>query len=153
MNIRAPVKRAMRARRAMTLVEVLAVVVILGLIAGTLLVGFSGSFGRARHELAKTGIGVVVQKLELLNIAKGGFPAADVGLAALTDGQATPGDAWYLGREQLLDPWNRPYLYLAPGPDGLPYEVVTLGADGVQGGRGEDADVTSARLREGAASR
>ena len=138
-------------RAGMTLVEVLAVVVILGLIAGTLLVGFSGSFGRAKHELAKSGIGVVLQKVELLKIGRGEFPAADMGLGALTDGQAKPSDPWYLAKEQMLDPWGRQYLYVAPGPDGLPYEIVTLGADGVQGGQGEDADISSAHLRADAA--
>ena len=54
----------MRSRSGMTLVEILAVVVILGLIAGTLAVSFSGSFGKAKHELAKTGIGQIVQKVE-----------------------------------------------------------------------------------------
>ena len=46
-------------RSGMTLVEILAVVVILGLLAGTLLMGFSGSFGKAKHELAKTAIGQI----------------------------------------------------------------------------------------------
>ena len=48
--------------RAMTLVEILAVVVILGLVAGTLLIGFSGSFGKAKHELAKSGIGIIASQ-------------------------------------------------------------------------------------------
>ena len=72
----------------MTLVEVLAVVVILGLIAGTLVVGFSGAFGKARHELAKTGIGVIVSRIELYKLEYGKWPANDAGLASLSDGQA-----------------------------------------------------------------
>jgi len=63
-------------RRAMTLVEVLAVVVILGLLAGTLAVGFSGAFGKGKHELAKTGIAQVVGRLELLKMDRGTFPAS-----------------------------------------------------------------------------
>ena len=43
-----------RTRRGMTLVEVLAVVVILGLLAGTLAIGFSGAF-RVFQDSPKTG--------------------------------------------------------------------------------------------------
>ena len=40
-----------------------------------------------------------------------------------------------------LDPWGNPYQYNTPGPDGRDYEVVSYGADGREGGEGEDADV------------
>lgn len=135
-------------RRAMTLVEILAVVVILGLVAGTLLVGFSGSFGKARHELAKSGIGVVVTQLEKYRLEHSAWPSNEQGLAVLTDGQAKPTDSYYVNPGQLLDPWGRPYLYVTPGPDGHPYEVITYGADGQPGGEGEDADLSSVNLRE-----
>ena len=131
----------------MTLVEVLAVVVILGLIAGTLLVGFSGSFGKAKHELAKSGIGIVVTQLEKYRLDKGTWPSNDQGLSVLTDGQAKPTDSYYLNAGQLQDPWNRIYLYITPGPDGHPYEVLTYGADGQPNGEAEDADITSVNLR------
>ncbi len=134
-------------RCGMTLVEVLAVVVILGLIAGTLLVGFSGSFGKAKHELAKSGIGIVVTQLEKYRLEHSAWPSNEQGLAVLSDGQAKPTDAYYLAHGQLLDPWERPYLYITPGPEGHPYEVLTYGADGQPGGEDEDADVSSADLR------
>jgi general secretion pathway protein G len=131
----------------MTLVEVMAVVVILGLIAGILLVGFSGSFGKAKHELSKSGIGVVVGQLEKYRLEHGAWPSNDVGLSALTDGTATPQSSYYLKPGQLIDPWNRPYLFVTPGPDGHPYEVMSYGADGQAGGEGENADVSSIDLR------
>jgi general secretion pathway protein G len=137
------------ARRGMTLVELLAVVVILGLIAGTLLVGFSASFGTAKHELARTGIGVIVTRLETYRIEHGKWPGNDSGLAALTDGQSLPTQPWYLAPDQLRDPWKNPYLYVTPGPGGHPFEVLSYGADNRPGGEGEDADISSANLRAG----
>jgi general secretion pathway protein G len=80
---------------------------------------------------------------------KGAWPGNDVGLAALTDGQAVPTASYYLGKDKLLDPWGRAYLFIAPGPDGHPYEVITYGADGQTGGTGEDADLLSTDLRGG----
>lgn len=133
----------------MTLVEILAVVVILGLVAGTLLIGFSGSFGKAKHELAKSAIGIIVSQIEKFRLEKGSWPTNDLGLAVLTDGQASPTAAYYLSPGQLRDPWNRQYLYVAPGPNGHPYEVLSYGADGQPGGTlgTEDADITSVNLR------
>ena len=140
--------RLRQSRRGMTLVEVLAVVVILGLIAGTLAVGFSGAFAKGKRELAKTGIGIAVGKVEAYRIEHDAWPGADLGLAALSDGHAPPTASYYLKPDQLLDPWNNPYVFIAPGPNGHPYEIVSYGADGQPGGTGEDADVSSVNLRK-----
>lgn len=135
-------------RRAMTLVEVLAVVVILGLIAATLTVGFSGAFGKGKHELAKTGLSQIVAKIEVYRMDKSQWPPPELGLSALTDGSATPTAAYYLPSDRLLDPWGRRFAYIQPGPNGHPYEVVSYGADGQPGGQGEDADLSSIVMRK-----
>ena len=59
-----------------------------------------------------------------------------------------PTASYYLSPGQLLDPWDRPFIYATPGPNRQPYEVLSLGADGQQGGEGENADISSADLRE-----
>jgi general secretion pathway protein G len=128
----------------MTLIEILAVVVILGLLAATLVGGLSGKLGTARHELAKTQIAQVVNAIEAFNLANGRPPTASDGLQVLS---ANPQAPFFLEAGKLLDPWSKPYQYLIPGPNGMPYEVVTFGADGQQGGTGENADVSSVDLR------
>jgi len=139
----------MRRRPAsgLTLVEVLAVVVILGMIAGVLVIGFSGSFGKARQELARTGIASVAAKVEIYYAEYGRWPSAQEGLAVLSEGRAAPTAPYFIGRDQLTDPWGNPFLYVVPGPDGHPYEIVSLGADNRPGGTGEDADISSRKLR------
>ena len=136
--------RSPHRRLGMTLVEVLAVVVILGIIATALSVGFSGTFGKAKAELAKTGIAQIVQKLELYRIEHDAWPDLSMGLAALSEGQASPSDPYFLEPNQLLDPWKRPFHFVTPGPGGRPFEVLSLGADGVPGGDGENRDISSA---------
>ena len=42
------------------------------------------------------------------------------------------------------DPWHNEYRYTAPGQKG-PYDVVSLGADGKEGGDGPDKDITNAQ--------
>jgi len=153
-----PSRQTRTRRRAMTLVEVLAVVVILGLMAATLTVGFSGAFGKGKRELAKTGVSIIVGKLEIYhmdhsglrsdsNEAGSGWPDNSEGLAVLTDGRAAPSSAHYLSPDKLKDPWGRPFYYVTPGPDGHPYEVISFGADGQPGGVDDNADISSLNLR------
>jgi len=133
----------------MTLVEVLAVVVILGLLAGTLAVGFSGAFAKGKRELAKAGIGIIQQKLEAYRVENDAWPSVEDGLAALSDGAASPTSVYYPSPDQITDPWGRPYYLIIPGPAGHPYEIVSYGADAQPGGDAENADLSSIYLRAG----
>ncbi|MCW5769560.1 MAG: type II secretion system protein GspG [Phycisphaeraceae bacterium] len=141
-------RRGKRWRGAMTLVEVLAVVVILGLLAATLMTGFSSGIGKGRREIARTTIAQVVAKLELYNLQHHTWPDNDMGLSALAEPHAVPSDAYYLPADLRTDPWNRVLLYVTPGPGGMPFEVLSLGSDGAPGGEGEAADISSVALRE-----
>ncbi len=42
---------------------------------------------------------------------------------------------------RTTDGWGNELVFVVPGPDGLPYDIVSLGADGRQGGTGEAADI------------
>ncbi len=132
-----------RHRAGMTLVEILAVVVILGLLAATLTVGITAKMGKAKQEICKTQIAQIVGQLQIFQMEKRNLPPANAGLNALT---ADPKASWYLEPAKLLDPWGAPYVYLVPGPDGLPFEVLSYGADSQPGGSGDAADVSSAHL-------
>ena len=129
----------------MTLVEVLAVVIILGLIAGTLTYSFRGQVGRAKRELAKTGIGVIVSAIETYALETGSLPTMEDGVQVLT--QIPPGRSEpYLKPDQLLDPWGSQYVYITPGPNSS-YQVLSYGADKALGGaEGDDQDITSDAL-------
>ena len=135
----------LRIRRGMTLVEVLAVVVILGLLAATLVGGLAGKLSTARHEIARTQIGQIVSHLESYQLAHQRLPTTGEGLAALTRDHTA---AFYLEAGKLIDPWGRTYQFLVPGPDNRPFEILTLGADGQRGGTGDNADLSSAALRQ-----
>ena len=47
-------------------------------------------------------------------------------------------------RQKLpLDPWDSEYVYMSPGEDNRPYELISLGADARLGGEGYAADISS----------
>ena len=127
----------------MTLIEVLAVVVILGMLAATLTIGISGRIGKAKHEIAKTQLAQIAGAIETFRLDQRRLPTTGEGLAVLS----SPADsAYFLEAGKLIDPWGKPYLYLVPGPDGLSFEVVTYGEDGQPGGTGDKADISTADL-------
>ncbi len=143
--------QASRRCAGLTLVEVLAVVVILGLIAATLTLSFRGQVGTAKRQLAKTGIGVVANAVETFALETGRVPTMEEGLDILT--RPTPGRSDpFIKPDKLRDPWGSRYLYITPGPTGAPgsYQVISLGSDRATGGSaGTDAaDLSSDDLSE-----
>ena len=43
------------------------------------------------------------------------------------------------------DPWGNEYKYAAPARNGAPYEIISLGADGKEGGEGANKDISSSQ--------
>ncbi|UYV13457.1 MAG: type II secretion system protein GspG [Phycisphaera sp.] len=128
----------------MTLVEVLAVVVLLGILAATLTVGLTSAFGQGKRELARTSVAGAKAKVELFHVSTGRWPES---LQELVDAQPSAGH--YLPVDAARDPWGTMMQLVVPGPSGHPFEIISLGADGRVGGNGEDADLSSLDLREG----
>lgn len=128
-----------------TILEVLVVLAIIAMIAAVAGPRLIGYLGRAKSETAKLQIDQLGNSLQLFYIDTGRYPTDAEGLGVLIS--APPGDAsWagpYLSDENgLTDPWGRAYLYKVPGETSLP-AITSLGRDGVRGGSGEDADLSS----------
>jgi general secretion pathway protein G len=127
-----------------TLMELLIVLVIVGLLAALVGPTLYQQIKPARQSAARAQIENFATALDAYFIDAGRFPTTQEGLAVLRakgDGDAK----WkgpYLKKEVPLDPWGNAYVYAAPGRNGG-YEIVSLGADGREGGEDDDADVTS----------
>jgi general secretion pathway protein G len=59
------------------------------------------------------------------------------------DGLEDWGGRYLTKRRSLRDAWDRDYVYVMPGPNGEPYEIISLGADGMEGGEKLNADLSS----------
>lgn len=105
-------------RSAFTLVEVLLVVVIIGVLAGMLVVRLAGRSEEARIARAQADVrGQLSLALDLFEQDIGRYPAAEEGLAALVENPGLPG--WkgsYLQGDLKPDPWGTEYSY-SPDPD------------------------------------
>ena len=137
-----------QARRAMTFVELLAVLVILGMVAGVFTISIAGRFNTSKRELAKSQMGLISGNIESYYTIKNEYPSGDMGLAVLTEPHASPSDAYYMKPDQLLDPWGNMIYIEAPARDGHPYELVSFGADGQPGGTNENEDLRSLSMRD-----
>ena len=81
--------------------------------------------------------------LDLFYLDVGRYPSADEGLTALAKrpGNASVWNGPYLKNASVpADPWGHVYIYRAPAERG-PYEIVSLGSDGQEGGTGTAADI------------
>jgi len=127
----------------MSLSEVVVVIAILGGLAGTATMSVRGHRVRARQDVARKDIGAIVQALEAFRAMNNRFPTCQEGLDVLS--RARTSHFGPLLRGGAVDPWGRPYRYDAP-PAGNRCRVVSLGADGREGGQGGDQDISSDEL-------
>ncbi len=131
-------------QQGFTLVEMLVVITIIGLIMGLIGPRVLNYLSESKVKAAKIQLQSFSSALDLFYLDAGRFPSTSEGLAALV--QRTPGvAAWngpYLkGGAVPNDPWNHPYLYRAPGEHG-PYDIMSYGSDGQEGGSGIAADIS-----------
>lgn len=133
-----------RGDRGITLIELLVVMVIIAMFATLVGQRLFRNVERARETQAKAQISEFESVLDTFRLDVGRYPTAEEGLQAL---RARPGtlerwDGPYLRKDVPLDPWQHPYVYRFPGQHG-DYDLLALGADGQEGGEGENADVVN----------
>lgn len=132
-------------RNGFTIVEVLVVVIILGMLAAFVVPGVFKKLGQAKTQIAKAKIGTIGGALEQFALNCNRLPTDEEGLDALVNAPPELEEKWgsrYLKASQILDPWDNPYIYFSEGTINVgSYDLISLGADGEEGGEGENADI------------
>ncbi|HTC19433.1 MAG TPA: type II secretion system major pseudopilin GspG [bacterium] len=127
-----------------TLIELLIVLVILSLLAALVGPALVERLKPAKRTVAQSQIEEFMAALDNFYVDSGRYPTNEEGLQALRE-KPPAAKSWkgpYLKKDVPDDPWGYPYVYRSPGRNGG-YEIVSYGADGKEGGEGENADVTS----------
>ena len=132
---------------AFTLVELLVVILIIGMLAGFVAPKMFKGLGKAKADIAKAKMALIEDALGRFYIDCGRYPDDSEGLQALLEAPADLQEKWngpYSKRSELLDPWGNPYIYLAEGQyNPGSFDLVSYGADGAEGGEGDNADIVN----------
>ena len=132
-------------RGGFTLIELMVVIIILGILATLVGPKMFGRVGEAKQKAAATQIELFGTALDSFRLDVGRYPTTAEGLEALIS-PVSGLDTWngpYLKKKAIpLDPWNNPYIYESPGVNG-DYDLISYGADKMEGGEKENKDVVS----------
>jgi general secretion pathway protein G len=128
-----------------SLIELLIVLAIIGLIVGLVGPRMLNYLENSKVRSARLQIENFNKSLDLFFLDAGRYPTSAEGLEALVQKPAAV-TAWagpYLKGDKVpADPWGSRYNYRSPGEHGR-YDLYSYGADGRDGGTGNDADITN----------
>lgn len=131
---------ARSARRGLTLIEIMVVIALLGVLGTVIVVNLGGTLEDGKVGATKVhmkNIDSTLMRFALLNGGK--YPTTAEGLEKAK--------AKFPKGKVPVDPWGNAYIYRSPATHGSEkYELVSLGADGKEGGDGADADIKSWEL-------
>jgi general secretion pathway protein G len=131
--------------RGFTLIEIMVVVVILAILGTLVAPQILGRIDEARVTKARNDLRLYESALDLYRMDNFKYPTTDQGLQALVTKPNDPNLKNYRPegyvKQLQKDPWGHDYIYVSPGSNGQPYDLLSYGADGQPGGTGNDADI------------
>jgi len=125
------------ARRGLTLIEIMVVIALLGVLGTVIVVNLAGTLEEGKASAAAVQMKSIDQALmSYAMMNKGKYPTTAEGLEKAK--------SKFKNAKVPTDPWGNSYIYRSPATRGSgKYELVSLGADGKEGGDGADADIKS----------
>ena len=135
--------------KGFTIVEVMAVLIILGLLSTVVAVSVVGHVKDSRVKTTKLNLKKLHEIVEDFVIRTGRYPNEDLGLEELIEQPSDiPAESWPEGgflktTEVPKDAWSNEFIFERFPESGKPFAIVSYGADGEQGGESYDADLYS----------
>ncbi len=130
-----------------TMVELMAVLIILGLLAAVVVRNFVGKIDQGKVIQTKANLKLLHTAINEFHMDCGRWPGEDEGLTVLIQQPpdvTTYPPGGYLDTTDLpKDAWGRDFLYELNPESGKAFVIKSLGADGQEGGEGYDADLYS----------
>jgi general secretion pathway protein G len=140
-------KHSRKSEKGFTMVELMAVIIILGFLAAMVVSNFMGQTDKARVITTKANLKKLHSAVIQFKMDTGRYPTEEEGLGALIEQPSDlegyePGG--YLETTDIpLDAWNNEFAYQRYPESGKPFVVISYGADGEPGGEEYDTDLYS----------
>jgi general secretion pathway protein G len=140
-------KTKKKQRSGFTIIEIMAVLIILGMLATVVAINVVGHVKESRVRTTKLNLKKLHQAVVSFEMQTGRYPSEDAGLQELIE-QPSDVDNWPQGgfletTEIPKDAWGNDFVYELNPESGKPFVIISYGADGQPGGEGDDADLYS----------
>jgi len=140
-------KRKRRLQTGFTMVELMAILVIIGLLATLVVTKVATKIDQARVTTTKANLKILHSAVNQFKMDTGRFPTEEEGLKALVE-QPSDVTNWEPGgyletTENPRDGWGHDFIYERLPESGKPFVIKSLGADDEEGGEDYDADLYS----------
>ncbi len=144
MNFHPETRRRSMLRKGFTLLELIVVITIIGILGTMVVVKVGGWTSKAKEAKIKNDLKSIIDAAEMWQAATGRYPES---LEELKGGKTIDGEDTGIKVENTKDPWSNEYLYEL-STDGSP-RVRCLGADGMEGGDGDNKDYEMPQVEMG----
>ncbi len=134
-------------RKGFTMVELMAVLIIIGLLATLVVTKVATKIDQARVTTTKANLKILHSSVNQFKMDTGRFPSEEMGLEELLEQPSDvenyePGG--YLETTEIpKDGWGNDFIYELFPESGKPFVIKSLGADGEEGGEDYDTDLHS----------
>ncbi len=131
-------------KKAFSLMELMIVIIVLGLLAALVLPNVIGRGEQAKQKLVCIQMKTISEALKTYKLELHSYPSMEEGIQALIQNPDTqkykdyPDGGYLDGKKIPKDPWDGEYVYLL---DDSGFDLVSLGADGKEGGEKENKDI------------
>ena len=136
-----------RVRKGFTMVELMAMLIIIGLLATLVVTKVATQIDRARVTTTKANLKLLHAAVNQFKMDTSRYPSEEAGLKELLE---KPGDVTNYQESGYLestgipkDAWGNEFVYMLNPESGKPFVIISYGADGKEGGEGYDADLYS----------
>ena len=129
------------------MVELMAMLIIIGLLATLVITRVAGQIDKARVTTTKANLKALHAAVNQFKMDTTRWPSEDAGLMELVE-EPTDVENWQPGgyletTEITTDGWGREFIYERFPESGKAFAIISLGADGEEGGEEYDADLSS----------
>ncbi len=137
----------LKSQAGMSIIEILIAITLLGVVGTIVVTNVIGSLNEGEVKTTKIQIKTLGNILLDYRRKCGLYPTSDQGLDALVEAPTSGKECKRYPPGGFLkdgiipeDPWGNEYLYES---DGRKYTIISFGVDGIEGGEGVDADISS----------